>query len=140
MTESTELRTKQEDVNWGINSVTATIIEKNIRKVVGNKHFLRVTFLKRLGESIYIQFAKGKDESEWSNGYIQNDAAYTTAHIWNHSKGGELDTSQQPRLYISEGLIKKLRNKKAPLNKINDHLVKWFTDFMKTIDTVELHY
>jgi hypothetical protein len=71
---------------------TKTAIEKTIRKHFPNSYISITGSSLGPNESIGVDFAIGKDKSEWSNGIIQNDPAWMT--FWIHDafdrKTGEL--------------------------------------------------
>ncbi len=59
----------------------ASKIEDEIKKIFP-KSYVQVDFSNRLGTSIIISFALGKDKSEWAHGIIQNDPARMNLFIY----------------------------------------------------------
>jgi hypothetical protein len=67
-----------------------TQIEDVIKKIFP-KSFVQVRYSTSLGhKSIFIQFALGKDKSEWANGIIQNDPLHHQIWIYGIKDDGTL--------------------------------------------------
>jgi hypothetical protein len=52
-----------------------------IKRIFPNS-YIESRYSTSLCESIDVRFALGKNSSEWKNGIIQNDPAYTVIHIY----------------------------------------------------------
>ena len=59
------------------------------------RSYINVRFTKNILPSIVVSFAIGKDNTEWSNGIINNDPFHQIFHIFGFNKNGELEGDAQ---------------------------------------------
>lgn len=123
-------------------------LESAIKKVFPKSH-VAARASTNLGSSIHLQFALGKDKSEWQNGIIQNDPLFHSWMIgWNAfadgkftkdkivaelSTGGTLKTNPEPGTHYALG-SKKIgwRKKTATPEK----MIKGMQDYFKKVKKV----
>ena len=123
-------------------------LESAIKKVFP-KSFVHTRASTNLGSSIALQFALGKDKSQWTNGIIQNDPLFHSWMIgWNSftegkfvkdkieaelSVGGTLKVEPDPGSFMAFGSVKiGWRKKTAPPDK----LIPYFTNYFKKVKKV----
>jgi len=113
------------------------------------KSFVAARASTNLGSSIHLQFALGKDKSEWSNGIIQNDALFHSWMIgWNSfteghfikdkieaelSVGGGLKVNPDEGSYMAFGRVKIGWRKKTASP---DKLITYFGNYFKKVKKV----
>ncbi len=123
-------------------------LEGTIKKSFPTSHVV-ARASKNLGSSIFLQFALGKNKSEWQNGIIQNDPLFSTWMIgWNAftdgyfikdkieaelSSGGSLTVNAEEGSHMAYG-SKKIgwRKKTAP----HDKIIAYFGDYFKKVKKV----
>jgi len=123
-------------------------LESTIKKIFP-KSYIQVQASTNLGSSIHLQFALGKNKSEWENGIIHNDPLHHKWMIgWNSSTeghfikdkieaelliGNSLSIKPEEGSYMAQGRVKiGWRKKTAPPDK----LIKYFGDYFKKVKKV----
>jgi hypothetical protein len=98
------------------------------------RSYINVRFTKNILPSIIVSFAIGKDNTEWSNGIINNDPFHQIFHIFGFNKNGELegdaqlDTDHAGGYYLKNNQWNKVpfRKKTGRIDNIIKHIQKYF--------------
>lgn len=113
---------------------TAFDLENKLKAIFPNS-YVNVRGEKSLGGGFHVclHFALGLDRSEWQNGIIQNDPAYTILFIW----AGSVEKAQFGYQMKKAG-IPAIRDKKniATAEEAVKHIVTFFTKHKDAIEAL----